>query len=145
MAEQQIVMNAPAEKVFGYLADITKHGEWGNPSQKLQVTKTSDGPVGQGSTFASVGHQFGRNDDTVTITEHVPNSRLVYESNGKAGLCRHGFDIAPAEGGVRVTKRFEAVQPKMPFALFLPIVSAFLLPANLRADLARIKAKVEGS
>ena len=145
MPEQQVVINAPAEKVFNYLADITKHGEWGNPSQKLQVTKTSEGPIGQGSTFASVGQQFGTQNDTVTITEYVPNSRVVYEANGKAGNIRHTFELAPAEGGVRVTKRFEAVQPKMPFALFLPIVSAFLLPGNLKADLERIKARVEGS
>ena len=146
MPEQQIVINAPQEKVFSYLADITKHAEWGNPSQKLQVTKTSDGPIGQGATFQSVGQQFGRQDDTVTIKEYAPNRRIVYESQGKAGLIRHSFDIEPSDGGgVQVTKRFEAVQAKLPFALFLPMVSMFVLPGALKGDLERIKAKVEGS
>ena len=145
MPEQQIVINAPAEKVFNYVADISKHGEWGQPSQKLQVEKTSEGPIGQGSTFRSVGQQFGRQEDTVTITEYVPNQRVVYESQGKAGHIRHSFDIKPADGGVQVTKGFEALKAKPPFSLLLPIVAAFVLPGALKSDLKRIKTKLEGS
>jgi uncharacterized protein YndB with AHSA1/START domain len=145
MPAQKIVINAPQEKVFSYLADITKHGEWGNPSQKLEVKKTSDGPIGQGATFQSVGQQFGRQDDTVTIKEYAPNRRVVYESQGKAGLIRHSFDIEPSGSGVEVTKSFEALKAGFPFALFLPIASMFVLPGALKSDLERIKAKVEGS
>ena len=143
--EKQITINAPAEKVFTYLADITKHGEWGNPGQKLHVEKTSDGPIGQGSTFRSVGKQFGTQNDTVAITEYVPNQRVVYESRGKAGLIRHSFELKPADGGVQVTKSFDVVKAGFPFVLFLPMARAFILPGALSADLQRIKAKVEGS
>jgi len=143
--EKQITINAPAEKVFSYLADLTRHSEWAQPGHRLEIEKTSDGPVGQGTVFRSVGHQFGRNEDTVTITEYVPNQRIVYESAGNAGLMRHTFELAPAEGGVQVTKGFEAVQAKFPFSLFLPIVSAFVLPGALNGDLQRIKAKLEES
>ncbi len=145
MPEQQIVINAPAEKVFNYVADISKHGEWGQPSQKLQVEKTSEGPVGQGSTFRSVGQQFGRQEDTVTITEYVPSQRVVYESQGKAGHLRHWFKITPADSGVAVEKGFEIVKAGFPFVLFAPIVTAFIAPGALKGDLERIKAKVEGS
>lgn len=144
MPEQEITINAPAEKVFNYVADISKHGEWGNPSQKLQVEKTSAGPVGQGSTFKSVGQQFGRQDDTVTITEYVPNQRVVYESQGKAGHIRHAFEITPSGSGVQVTKRFDVVKPGFPFVIFLPLAKAFTLPGALKSDLQRIKEKVEG-
>jgi len=141
--ERSVTINVPAEKAFAYLADVEKHSEWAQPSHKLEVKKTSEGPVGQGSTFASVGHQFGTNEDTVTITEYVPNERIVYESSGKAGLVRHTFELAPADGGVQVTKGFEAVQSKMPFALFLPIAKMLVVPGGLVGDLARIKAKLE--
>jgi len=143
--QQQITINAPAEKVFNYVADITKHGEWGNPSQKLQVEKTSAGPIGQGSTFKSVGQQFGRQDDTVTITEHVANQRVVYESQGKAGLFRHSFEITPAGSGVELTKSADVLKAGFPFVIFQPIVRAFVMPGALNSDLKRIKAKVEGS
>lgn len=145
MPSQQVTINAPAEKVFNYVADISKHGEWGNPGQKLQVEKTSAGPIGQGSTFKSVGQQFGTQNDSVTITEYVPNQRVVYESQGKAGHIRHSFEIAPADGGVQVTKSFDAVKASGLFAIFQPIAKAFILPGALKADLERIKAKVEAS
>ncbi len=145
MPVQKILINAPQEKVFSYLADISKHGEWGNPSQKLQVEKTSVGPIGQGSTFHSTGQQFGRQDDTVTIKEYAPNRRVVYESQGKAGLMRHSFDIEPSGSSVEVSKSFEAVKAGFPFVLFEPIVMAFVAPGALKSDLERIKAKLEGS
>lgn len=143
MPQQQITINAPAEKVFTYLADISKHGEWGHPGQKLQVEKTSDGPVGQGSTFKSVGQQFGRQEDTVTITEHKPNERVVYESEGKAGKLRHFFEITPSGDGVQVTKGFDILRAGFPFMLFVPIVTTFIAPGALKRDLERIKAKLE--
>ena len=143
--EKEITVNAPAEKIFAYLADITKHGEWGQTQHKLTVEKTSDGPFGQGSTFRSVGKQFGTQNDTVTITEYVPNQRVVYESRGKAGHIRHAFQLAPADGGTRVTKSFDVVKAGFPFVLFLPMAKAFIIPGALSSDLQRIKAKLEGS
>jgi uncharacterized protein YndB with AHSA1/START domain len=145
MPEQQITINAPAEKVFNYVADISKHGEWGNPGQQLHAEKTSAGPIGQGATFKSTGKQFGTQNDTVTITEYVPNERVVYESQGKAGHIRHSFRLSPAGGGTQVTKSFEVVKAGFPFVIFQPIVKAFILPGALKADLERIKAKVEAS
>ena len=144
-AEKQLTINAPVEKVFDYLADVARHGEWAKPGHKLQVEKTSDGPVGQGATFRSVGHQFGRHEDTVTITEYVPNERVVYESEGNAGLMRHAFQLSPSDGGAQVAKTFEPVRSKFPFSLFSPMAMAFVVPGELSGDLQRIKEKLEAS
>jgi hypothetical protein len=86
MPEQEIMIDAPAEKVFSYLSDLTLHSEWSNGRHKLQVEKISDGPIGEGTRFKSVGFQFGRNEDTVTITEYVDGRRIVFEAEGKVGL-----------------------------------------------------------
>ena len=143
-ASREIVVNAPPEQVFTYVADVSKHGEWGNPQHKLEVRKTSEGPVGQGSVFASVGHQFGRNEDTITITEFTPGRRVAYQSDGNAGLMQHTFDIEPADGGVRLTKTFEPLKPKFPFALLAPVAIRMVVPKGLQGDLERIKAHLEG-
>ena len=142
-AEQQLTISAPAEKVFAYVADVSRHGEWAQPGHKLEVEKTSEGPVGQGATFRSIGHQFGRNEDTVTITEYAPNERVVYESEGNAGIMRHSFELSSADGGTRVTKSFEPVQSKFPFKLFSPLAMIFSVPGGLRGDLQRIKERLE--
>lgn len=144
MPSQTITINAPAENVFAYVADISRHGEWGNPGQKLSVQKTSEGPIGVGSTFASTGQQFGTQNDTVKITEYVPNSRVAYQAEGNAGLIEHTFDLKPAGEGVEVTKTFEALKPKFPLNVLKPIVYNFIQPGALKSDLERIKANVEG-
>ena len=144
MTEQRITISAGAEAVFTYVADISKHGEWAAAGHKLSVEKTSEGTVGQGSTFRSVGHQFGENIDTVTITEFVPNERVVYESEGKAGVIRHSFALTPSGDGVELTKTFDAITTKMPFTIFLPLAKLLTVPGGLRGDLERIKGKMEG-
>lgn len=141
--EQQITINAPAEKVFSYLADIQRHSEWTREQHKVEIQKTSDGPVGQGATFKSVGHQFGKNEDVLTITEYTPNTRLVVEANGNAGLIRHSFDLMPSDSGVQVTKGCDIVQPKFPLSVLQPVLRAFVLPGALSGDLRRIKERVE--
>lgn len=143
--QQSMTINASPETVFGYVADITKHPEWAQAGHKLQIEKTSEGPAAKGATFASVGHQFGENHDTVTITEYEPGKRVVYEADGNAGTLRHWFEVSPADGGTQLTKGLDVVKAKFPFALFVPIVTTFIAPGGLRGDLSRIKAKLEGS
>lgn len=142
--ERSVTINASPEEVFAYVADITKHPEWAQPAHRLEIQKMSEGPIGQGSTFKSVGHQFGRNEDTVTITEYVPNQRVVYEASGNAGLLRHSFEVAPADGGVRLTKSVDIVQAKFPLTLLAPLVKMFIIPGSLDGDLQRIKQRIEG-
>jgi uncharacterized protein YndB with AHSA1/START domain len=143
--EQSIAVNAPAEKVFSYLADVTRHSEWTREAHKVKIEKTSDGPVGQGATFQSVGHQFGENHDKLTITEYSPNTRLVIEADGNAGLIRHAFDLTPADAGVQLNKTFDIVQPKFPLSVLQPVLRAFVLPGALSGDLQRIKERMEAS
>ena len=144
MAEKQIVINASADKVFSYLAEFPRHSEWAQ--HKLKVEQTSQGPVGQGTTFKSVGHQFGRdNEDTVTITEFVPNQKIVYESMTKEGHFRHWVELKPADGGVQLAKGAQVLKMNFPLNVMFAIIGPFILPAGLNGDLKRIKAKVEGS
>ncbi|MCH8850724.1 MAG: hypothetical protein IIC89_07855 [Chloroflexi bacterium] len=78
-----------------------------------------------------------------TITEFVPNERVVYESEGKAGLIRHSFALAASGDGVEVTKTFDPVKTKMPFTIFAPLAQLFSVPGSLKGDLERIKGRVE--
>ena len=144
MAEKHITINAQPDKVFGYLADFPRHAEWAQ--HKLKIDQTSQGPVGQGSTFKSVGHQFGRdNEDTVTITEFVPNQKVVYESMANEGHFRHWIEVKPADGGAEVTKGAQVLKMRFPMNVMFAIIGPFVLPAGLNGDLKRIKEKLEAS
>jgi uncharacterized membrane protein len=144
MTEKRTVINAPADKVFSYLADFPRHSEWAK--HKLQIEQSSAGAVGQGTMFKSVGHEMGRaNEETVTITEFRSGERITYEVQGKAGHFRHWIQLSPADGGVEVTKGLEVVKANFPYNMLFPVMAPFVVPSGLSGDLERIKAKVEGS
>ncbi len=138
--EKQVTINAPAAKVFEYLSDLPRHSEWSR--HNLQVTPTSSGETGVGSTYNSTGEQFGQNQDTVTIKEFVPNQRVVYEADGNAGVWRHTISLQPDGQGTRVTKIIEVVKPTVSIRLMTPMIM-FLAPRGMESDLGRIKEKVE--
>ena len=141
--EREITINAPADRVFSYLADFTRHPEWA--SQQLQIEQTSEGAVGQGATFKSVGHQFGENHDAITVTEFAPNTSIVFECEGNAGKIRHSFSLQEQDGSTTLSKAMEPLQTAGMFKLLAPIVTAFITPGAMSKDLRNIKEQIEGS
>jgi hypothetical protein len=100
-----------------------------------------------GSAFETVGHQFGEQPGTVTLTELVPNQKIVYESDGPVGHFRHGFVIKDnGDGTVLVTKTFEPIKvTNLPLKILGPIIRGFIAPKGLDGDLARIKQNLESA
>ncbi len=143
MIERRTSIKATNAAIFTYLSDVGKHPDWA--SHQLEVTPKSTGPVAVGSAFETVGHQFGEQPGTVTITELVPNSKIVYESDGKVGHFRHGFVIKDnGDGTSLVTKTMEPLEVKsLPLKILGPVVRGFIAPKGLDGDLARIKEKLE--
>ena len=70
--EQRVTIAAPASKVFDYVSDMTKHGEWGEHG--LQVTADGSGPVAVGSAYSTVAKQFGTQKEKSTVTDYNPGS-----------------------------------------------------------------------
>ena len=143
--ERQITINAPTDRVFTYLADFPRHSEWA--AHPLRIQKVTEGPVGPGATFTSVGHQFGRDsEDKITVSELVPNEKIAFDSEGVAGRFRHYFLLEEEDGGTRLTKGVEPVKLSLSLHLLMPIVSAFRVTARaFDGDLLRIKERLEAS
>ena len=133
------------EKAYNYLVDVTHHADWGQ--HNLEVTRDGDGPIAVGSKWETVGHQFGDQPGTVTLTELTPNEKIVYDSDGKVGHFRHAFSIEPAaSGSIKLTKTMEPLEVRnIPLKILGPLVRGFIAPKNLDGDLSRIKAKLEGA
>jgi uncharacterized protein YndB with AHSA1/START domain len=138
--EKSIDINVPPQKAFDYLSDVTRHTEWA--SHNLTAEKTSSGPIAEGATFSTTGHQMGTHPGVVTITELVPGQKIVYESNDDTGRMRHAFEFAPQNGGTRVTKSFETVKTGLILTIFRPMMYV-VQPNMLQKDLAKIKEKLE--
>jgi len=135
------MIGANPEKVFDYLADFSHHPDWA--AHRSTVTKTSPGPAGVGTTFASDARMTGSKfHDDLTITEFVPNDRIVFEVTGDAGKFRHTFLLRQESGGTRLTKAVEPLRLNLIWRIRWPI-GAFVIPHILGGDLKRIKARLE--
>jgi uncharacterized membrane protein len=138
--EDQITIDAPADRVFAYVSDFTRHGEWA--ANDLEVATPSDGPVAVGTTFSTTAKQFGTQREQSTVTEFTPGSVFAWESKGALGLARHRFALSGDGGSTTLTKSAEIVEPT-----FLAKVTGWRLkkdiPKALHSDLANIKAHLE--
>ena len=140
--EDQISIHAPAGRVFAYVADFTRHGEWAGHG--LEVTKSGDGAVAVGTTFSTTAKQFGTQREQSTITELTPDTMFAWDSTGALGRVHHWFSLSEDGGSTSLSKGAEMVEPT-----FLAKVTGWKLskdiPAGIHSDLAAIKAKVEGA
>ena len=85
---------------------------------------------------------MGTHTGVVTITELVPNQKIVYESNDDTGRIRHSFTLAAQNGGTRVSKSFETVKTGVMLTIFRPMMYV-VQPRMLGADLQKIKSRLE--
>ena len=140
--EDRISINAPAGRVFDYVSDFTRHGEWGGHG--LEVTMSSDGPLAVGTTFSTTAKLFGTQREQSTITEMTPSSKFAWDSRGALGRVHHWFSMSEADGSTTLTKGAEMAEPTFLAKLTSWKISKDI-PKGLHSDLATIKANVERS
>ena len=140
--EARVTINAPAAKVFDYVSDFTRHGEWSGHG--LQVTREGDGPVAVGTVFSTVAKQFGTQREQSTVTEITPNTSFAWDSVGGLGRVHHWFTVTDEGGSTTLVKGAEMIQPS-----FLARVMTWRLgrdiPKSLQSDVENIKANLERS
>ena len=143
----RIQVNAKPDEVFGYLSDVARHGEWGNPAAKLDVKKVSDGPVGAGSKFQSTQKFAGKEHTAdIEIRKFEPSSVLqiaAHQSHGgkKPATFIHTFTLAQSADGTVVERDIDR-ENASPFAA-LGIVFYPAIKADAMKGLRGLKAKIE--
>ena len=138
--EESITIKAPADKVFAYVSDFARHGEWAG--NHLQVSRADDGPVIVGTVFSTEAKQFGTQREESTIPEMTDSKEFGWMSVGALGSTHHLFSLREDAGTTVLTKSAEFVE-----LTTLAKITMFKLsrdiPKGLRSDLAKIKATVE--
>lgn len=76
------------------------------------------------------------------MTEYSEGERFAFECTGDAGVTSHTFDLAAVDGGTRVTKTFEVLQPSMMTRFAFPVVM-MTAGKGLAADLSKIKSHLD--
>jgi len=100
--ENSVVINRPIEDVFAFTTDIEKRTQWMGELQESK--KTSEGPLGVGTTFTSVVGFLGRRiETTMEVTEYEPNRKLGFKSTSGPIPSEVALTFESIEGGTKVT------------------------------------------
>ena len=105
--EVSAVINRPVEEVFAFVTRIENWNQW--DTQLAEVKKTSEGPVGVGTTWQEVRHFMGRRmESTNEITEYEPNRKLSFKSTSGPFPVEGGYTFESVEGGTKFTVKGQA-------------------------------------
>jgi uncharacterized protein YndB with AHSA1/START domain len=97
--ERTFTIHRPVEEVFAYLCEV-EHGPRYISGQR-EAHKTSNGPMGIGTTFATTS-KFLHRAAAFEITEYEPNHRLAWKAvSGARAMTTWG--LQPSGPSTRIT------------------------------------------
>ena len=102
--EGTVVVERPIEEVFAFLADGENDPKFS--PRVLEIAKTTDGPPGVGTVYASTVKDAGvKTKREFRLTEFQPPTRIRWEEISKNLITatEGGYDLAPEGTGTRVT------------------------------------------
>ena len=145
--EAQTFVAAPAERLYGLVADLPRMGEWSPECREVEWLEGADGPA-VGARF--VGHnknglfKWSRRGRVVAAD---PGRRFsfVTEEGGKEGT-QWSYRFEPSEGGTLVTESYEVhTLPAWARIVDVPTNRAGELRSALRHTLEQLKSVAEAS
>lgn len=141
--ESSTVVNRAPHEVFVFLANLENDFRWRR--EWVEGTKTSQGPIGVGSTFRLVGKQ-ARDTTEYELTEYEPDEITAWKAtSGFAAVMNLRFrrTCEADQGGTRVTIGYEG-ELRGPLRLAGPILSR-IGRGHLEADLPKLKAVMKSA
>jgi uncharacterized membrane protein len=138
--ENVVVIDRPIEDVFAYVADFENVAQWAGPV--TEAKKTSEGPVGVGSTFIQVSRFLGRKaESTIEVTEYAPHKKISQKSSSGPILMETSYILEAVEDGTKVTLVGE-VDAAGFFKLAEPVL-ARILKRQVKTDSGTLKELLE--
>ncbi len=142
-AEYDITINAPQAKVFDYIADVSRHGEWGSADDHMNASAEKPGTSAVGARYKAEGMLNGKlNSSVVTITALEPPRRLAFDAEDSNSTFHHEFLLSAADGGTRVERHVTMSKGPWYFPLVLTIFKGTVVK-NYNGAMTNLKAKME--
>lgn len=137
--EAIVVINRSAEEIGEWLDNVDNWAVW--QSALIDAEKTSEGPMGVGSTFRGTSHFLGRQIGwTSEYLEYTPMSSRLKILAGPITIDQT-MTFKPVEGGTKVTLVGEGESGGF-FRLAEPLV-ARMYARDMQANLERLKDILE--
>lgn len=133
------------EDVFAYLSDIETHHEWSPKTYRAE--KTSDGPIGVGTTYKTWGWLPGKpeHENHVTIMAYDPGKRFAFNALDPSGpvTIPSDFVLSAEAGGTRVDRTMTMPKPNGFQGVIWPVLFPMLVKPAIQKNLNMLKGKLE--
>ena len=146
--EVSVHVDAPPEKVWALVSDVTRIGEFSPETFEARWTRGSTGPE-VGASFKGHVKRNGLGPtywSPCQVTACVPNQVFEFAvGTDDVTLNNWGFRLAPDGGGTTVTEYFR-IEPLLPMRLYWMVLGPLRGRTNergMRTTLARMKAALE--
>lgn len=141
----KIQINTPPDKVYAYVADVGRHGEWASQADAMTIKADSPGEPAVGKTYSAEGTLIGkRNPSKVTITDLEPPRRVEIEAEDSSGISGHVFTFTPQDGGTLVSRQIYGVKQPFLGPIFFMIFKS-KIDVNFNGALKNLKQKLEAA
>lgn len=138
--EISTVIKRPTEEVFAVMSNAENISKW--QSGTIEAEKTSDGPIGVGTTWRTVSRFLGRRIESESeFTEYELNRKLGFKSKSGPIQFESRMTFERVEGGTRINTKFEAEIGGF-FKLAEPLVVS-MGKRQLEGDFANLKDLME--
>ena len=140
-----VTIDAPPDKVWPWIADLTKHGDYSPGAFTAELVSGEPGTVG--TRYRSVGVIPGdkQHSNEVEVVEAVPNERLVLRSEDKLGHFTNSYVLRPSGTGTEVSHTIVFPPQKFPMSLVIPLAFPLVGKPDGRKRMKLLKAKVEST
>jgi uncharacterized protein YndB with AHSA1/START domain len=134
--EVSTTIKRPVEDVFAVLSDFSNGSKWSSGEPEPAV-KTSDGPIGVGTTWHSVSKIIGRRfESDIEFTEFEPDRKIVFTTTKPIAMTATVM-LEPVAGGTRVSQTIQA-EPGGFFRLAEPL-AVTMAKRQLQNDLDTLR------
>jgi uncharacterized protein YndB with AHSA1/START domain len=142
-AAYNIDIKAPQSKVFDYVADVSRHGEWGSEDDHMKATAEKPGSPAVGARYRADGMLNGKpNASVVTITALEAPKRIAFDAEDANSVFHHEFVLSAADGGTHVERHVTMTKGPFYFPLVLAIFSS-TVKKNYNGAMSNLKTKME--
>lgn len=142
-ASYDVTISAPPETVFDYVADVSRHGEWGSADDHMKATAEKPGPPSVGGRYNADGMLNGKlNQSVVTITALERPKRLAFDAEDSNSIFHHEFVFGAQGGGTRVNRNVTMTKGPFYFPLVLAIFKG-TVQKNYNGAMSNLKMKLE--
>lgn len=133
-----MIRRSPRE-VFEFLADFENVPKWNDAI--VETHKTSEGPVGVGTTYRQVRSVPTRSEETFEVVVFEPGRRLAIRGGLGPLEGELTYDLEPVRGGTRVTNEAD-LQARGAAKLLAPIATGRIRDA-VATNLRKLKGLLE--